>query len=413
MKNDKVKKRAERRIYFKNRDMDFYFMCILSTEGHEGCSYGEAFHTASRIKENDPVSWSNEWIKLGSKCKAIAENCLSKNNSVSARQAFLRAYTYLRWGGHGLSVSDPARARNYYEFVKCFRQGTHLLEEIIEPIEVPWKLRGEDTFIPGYFMTPDNTGKKRPTIIIINGGEMYPEDQYFWGGAAALQRGYNVLTLTYEGQPALPIKYPEWQPIGPNAVNDLPGGPYGFMVDYALSRSETDPEKLVGLGFSGGGYHIMHQASADKRLKALVISPPITDPLAMVEAEFPKSLQKVPSSILRLFMKIGFAVNPFTKVAFEGLLSIARVNDLPEFLEMMKETRPIDPADILCPCFCAVGEGDSSIENQQADDFIRKIYTKSSVKRIFKLSDGASSHCLVDNFPLFEQEAFDWLDHIV
>jgi hypothetical protein len=410
MASKTVLTRSSRRIFFKNKDMDFYLMCILANESRGGASYGEAMYAASHIKENNPHSWSEEWIRLGERAEKRAERSLSQGHTVSARNAYLRAYTYLRWGGHSLSVKNPLRAENYHRFVACFRKAAELMEIYIEPIRVAWELRGKDAFVPGYFMSPDNTGKKRPTVIAINGGEMYPEDQYFWAGAAAVERGYNYVSITYEGQPAPPILYPDWSPVGPDAVNDLPGGPFGFMVDYALSRLETDPERLVGIGFSGGGYHMMLQASVDSRLKAVVLDPPIFDPLAMVEEEFPKSLQKAPPAILKVLTSFAGAVNPFTKVALEGLLSIARVETLPEFLEMMNQTRPVNPQDVGCPSLCLVGEGDSSQEQSQFAEFFAQVSSVRKKELVFAHSEGASAHCQVDNFPLFEQIAFDWLD---
>jgi hypothetical protein len=136
-----------------------------------------------------------------------------------------------------------------------------------------------------------------------------------------------------KGSQLHPSSTPTGSPIGLDAVNDLPGSPFGFVVDYALGRPETDPRRLAGIGFSGGEYHVMLQASVDRRIKAVVLDPPIYDPLAMVEEEFPKSLQKTPPAILEALMAFGGAVDPFTKVALEGLLSIARVTTLPEFLE--------------------------------------------------------------------------------
>ena len=109
-----------------------------------------------------------------------------------------------------MRVGDPLRTENYHKFVSCFQKGASLLDTPIEPIQVPWKLRGDDVYLPGYFMRPDDRGAKRPTVIIMNGGEMYPEDQYFWGGAEALLRGYNVLSIAYDASMAVPILYPDW-----------------------------------------------------------------------------------------------------------------------------------------------------------------------------------------------------------
>jgi hypothetical protein len=409
----KMKQRSAYRLHFKNRDMDFYLMCILANELHGGASYGEVLRTAGKIRENDPVSWSKEWLNLGQRCEEQAKKALRDGHRTSARNAYLRAYTYFRWGEIGIPVKDPLRRENYIRFVSCFRAGTQLLDTPIEPIEVPWDFRGSASPLPGYFMRPDDSGAKRPTLIVFNGGEMFPEDQYFWAGAGALERGYNVLSLAYDGQQAPPILYPEWEAVNLEEVMKDPEGIHKYIVDYALSRSETDPERLCGIGFSGGGYHLAYQASLDQRIKSIVLAPPLYDPNAMTEEEFPNFLQKIPDRLLNRMTSVGLALNPFTKVAFEHLLSISRVKTMTEFIEMLRHVPPVDPKKVTCPALCLIGEGDSEQERKQSLEFYEKTAAEVKGMHFFTQDEGASAHCQVDNFARLEQIAFDWLDEVL
>jgi hypothetical protein len=408
---NQIATRSSYQIHFKNKDMDFYLMWALANESHEGASYGEAMYVASRIKENDPVSWVNEWLALGRRCEERADKALSMGHKVSARQAFLHAYTYYRIGIHGMRIYDTRRTETYHKFVSCFRKGTSLLETPVESIQVPWKLRGDDVYLPGYFMCPDDSGAKRPTVIIINGGEMYPEDQYFWGGAEALLRGYNVLTIAYDASMAVPILYPDW---GPLEVEEAmkPPGLHAHIVDYALSRPETDPEHLAGFGLSAGGYQIAHQASFDNRLKAVILAAPLYDIYAMLSDEIPEAMQNAPSFIMKALTAFATAVNPFTKVALESAMSLARVDNMHDWMNIAKLIPPVDPRSVTCPCLCLVGEGDAKQEIAQCHSFYEN--TGASIKdiRVFTREDGASAHCQVDNMSLLAQVAYDWLDHI-
>ncbi len=192
---DRIAKRSSYRFHFKNNDMDFYLMAATINISYGGASLGEIMYAANRIKENNPDSWANEWLALGKRCEERADEAVAKQNYSTAAMQYLHAYTYYRIGIIGISTSSELRDETYRRFVSCFHRAATYLEAHIEPIQVPW-IQGDDkSLMPGYFMSPDDTGKKRPTIIIvINGGEMYPEDQYFWGGASALQRGFNVVS---------------------------------------------------------------------------------------------------------------------------------------------------------------------------------------------------------------------------
>lgn len=408
---DAMAKRSAYQIHFKNKDMDFYLMCVLANEAHEGASYGEAMHTASRIKDNDPVSWVSEWLTLGRRCEEHANEALSKGHKISARQSFLHAYTYYRWGVHGMRRSDPRLTETYYKFVNCFQKGASLLNTPIEPIQIPWKLRGDNVNLPGYFMLPDSRKIKRPTVIIMNGGEMYPEDQYFWGGAEALHRGYNVLSVAYDSSMAAPILYPDWDPL---IIEDVmkPPGFHSHIVDYALGRKETDPKRLAGFGLSSGGYQIAHQASYDKRLKAVILAAPLYDIYAMLSDEIPKAMQNAPPLFMKALTSIATAVNPFTKVALESAMNLARVNNMRDWMDMAKRIPPVNPNLVTCPCLCLVGEGDADQEIKQCHTFYENVGTSIKAIRVFTQEDGASAHCQVDNMSLLAQVAYDWLDEI-
>jgi hypothetical protein len=66
MKSKKtVLRRSSRRIFFKNKDMDFYLMCIMANERREGASHGKAMLAASRIQNSDPKSWSQRISTAG------------------------------------------------------------------------------------------------------------------------------------------------------------------------------------------------------------------------------------------------------------------------------------------------------------------------------------------------------------
>ncbi len=408
---DRIAKRSSYRFYFKNKDMDFYLMFAILNITHCGSSIGEIMYAANRIKENNPESWANEWLSLARRSEERAEDALKRGYTITAAESYLHAFTYYRTGIIGISVHGKLRDEIYHKLVSCFQKGASSLDRHIEAIQVPW-IRGEDKIqMPGYFMSPDDSGIKRPTVIILNGGEMYPEDQYFWGGATALQRGFNVLSFAYEGSRAPPVLYPDLPALDPAKVMVEPGF-HKFMVDYALSRPEIDSQRLAAIGFSSGAYQAMHQASFDDRIKALVLAAPLYDIDALLTEEIPGALQNAPSFIFEALTKLAAKVNPFTRVSLEHATDASRVKSMRELMVLSKRIPPVDPKSISCPVLCLVGEGDSDEQIRQSHEFYEHVSSDIKDMRVFTQRDGASMHCQIDNLKLLEQVAFDWLHNV-
>lgn len=410
---DRIAKRSSYRFYFKNKDMDFYLMCATLNISHNGASIGELMYAAKRIKENNNKSWADEWLNLARICQERANEANKKGDLITASENYLHAYTYYRLGIIGISIKQSKELRDdiYYKFVSCFQKGTSNLNEHIESIKVPWNHNGNQYEMPGYFMSPDNSGIKRPTILIFNGGEMYPEDQYFWGGAEALRRGFNVITVAYEGQRAIPVLYPNLPTLDPLKEMIKPGF-HKFIIDYAINRPETDVNCLGVIGFSSGAYQAMHQASFDNRIKALILAAPLYDINALLTEEIPDVLQNAHPFILNTLLKIASKVNSFTRVSLEHAIDTSRVNSMKELIDLSKRIPPVDPKLISCPVLCLVGEGDSDEQIGQYKKFYNLVSSKIKDKRFFTREDGASSHCQIDNLNLLEQIAFDWLNRV-
>jgi alpha-beta hydrolase superfamily lysophospholipase len=87
----------------------------------------------------------------------------------------------------------------------------------------------------------------RPTVIYNNGFDSTQEDSYVAIGAAALRRGYNVLTFDGPGQGAAIrqqklVFRPDWEAVT------------SPVIDYANTRPEIDSKRLALFGYSLGAY---------------------------------------------------------------------------------------------------------------------------------------------------------------
>ena len=156
-----------------------------------------------------------------------------------------------------------------------------------EPVAIPF----EGTTLPGYFYQVDDSGAPRPTLIATGGYDSTVEELYFWNAAAALRRGYNCLCFDGPGQGAPLIKQqlymrPDWE----NVVRPV--------VDYALTRREVDPTRIVLTGLSWGGYLAPRAASGEHRLAACIADTGQYDLLAAIKRLFPlpqETLDRLPN----------------------------------------------------------------------------------------------------------------------
>jgi len=254
---------ARKPLYFKDPFADFAFLVTLSKQAFKGSEIGECYSAAAEIQEGDVPSWGAAWGTLAEKVEALARSTEAKGHRVSARQSYLRAVTYYRNVLWGFRASDPGYRATLEKSRKLFKRFAALSDPPIEFVEIPY----EGTFLPAYFLRPDASGKKRPTVII---GDNASEELYYWVGPPALERGYNALLVDLPG-------------VGLNSFNGLPFRfdtevPVKAVIDYLCTRGDVDPSRIVVYGGGeGGGYIVTRAAAHDHRVAACVADPLVFD----------------------------------------------------------------------------------------------------------------------------------------
>jgi len=168
MSKEKTGQRHKNKIYFKDQDLDLYLQAFpLNFQTYGGAAAGEAFYAASRINENDLESWVYEWGALAARLEAEGAMALEKGHRVSARESYLRAFTYYRTATLCLRVADARFRTTWRTMLSCYRRAAQLYDPPIEPVEIPY----EGSALPAYFVqTEDDGDTARPTVIVIGGG---------------------------------------------------------------------------------------------------------------------------------------------------------------------------------------------------------------------------------------------------
>ena len=212
--------------------------------------------------EGDEEGWTNEWRATAERIAERGEASLSLGDTVSAREAFLRASAYYR-SAEFYCRKDPLHDPRVLELSRLSKrylvQGSKLLDGPFSEVLIPFA----DTDLPGYLYLVDNSGQPRPTVIYTNGFDSTAEEGYFVIGAAALRRGYNFLAYDGPGQGWMirerNVPYrPDWENV------------LGPVVDFALTTPEIDDSKIVHFGYSLGGYLVARYAAHDHRSAAIV-----------------------------------------------------------------------------------------------------------------------------------------------
>jgi pimeloyl-ACP methyl ester carboxylesterase len=392
---------------FGSTMFDAYFTRVMGRGNYGGSAVGECYETASRIVDGDFQSFTDAWEVTAKRVEAIGRDCLKKGHKVSARDAFLRATTY--WGATTVyaSPTDPRQRSSYEKERACFREAAKLFDPQIESVNIPYE---NGRTLPGYFIPGGPRGEKRPTVLVLGGGDSALEELYGVVPVGAQRRGYNVLMFEIPGQKAMFFDYPDLFFRHDTEV------PIGYVVDYVLSHPEVDPGKIALIGASFGGYFAPRAAAFEKRLAAVIALPLFYD----IQASFIELLGLDPTKPYprdlesRLDMSQSF-VKALTQSDLRMRSGYAN-KTIAEFLDGMREfTLAGHEKDITCPLLIIAGESEFNPAKMEKEKIQwKKVmnHPKSQVK-IGTTSEGGEGHSMVNNLLLKNQIEFDWLDDVL
>jgi hypothetical protein len=204
------------KIVFDDPTFSSLLLRTIAETYYKGADISECLSTAYRIKEGDFEGWYKEWLKTAKRVHRIADDCISKGHTISAREAYLRASNYYRTAEFLLVEPEDPRIQTTIDLSKdCFSKAVSTFPIKVESIEIPY----EETTLPGYFYHTkkenindkntqscnDNNNKQEnkeeksnhnkviayPTLIAHGGFDSTLEELYSFAAAAALERGYN------------------------------------------------------------------------------------------------------------------------------------------------------------------------------------------------------------------------------
>ena len=381
----------------------FNFVRTLMLAGTGGAEINECLVTAERIRRNDDESWIREWARLAESVNRVADQAGRSGQTVTARQAYLRASNYYRAAMFSLPHTD-ARLDSYLSSSReCFHRAAKLFSPQIEVVDIPFG----DARLPGYFLSAGPA--KHPTLLVLNGGDSTNEEMVHWLGFAAVARGWNCMTFEGPGQwsalqlnPGLLMR-PDYEV------------PVKAVVDYLARRNDVDPGKIALYGPSLGSLLAARTAAFEQRLCACICDGLVVDMYEAWHAVWPRVLQNAPPRIFNIVFTVLEKMSPQLRGLtnrFRWMLGVSKPH------EIVEAWRPFNIKDlapgIRCPLLVLYGEAELSQSNQRvalsALRFIKDLSCSVTV-RMFGFDEGwAASHCQIGALAPMQALVFDWLD---
>ncbi|WP_331769138.1 hypothetical protein OG948_35585 (plasmid) [Embleya sp. NBC_00888] len=234
----------------------------------------------------------------------------------------------------------------------------------------------------------------------------YRSTSYFFTGAAAVQRGYNAFIVELPGQRGAYYSDPELT-FRPDLDVQI-----GYVVDYALSRADVDPERLSLTGYSMGGPFVPRAVAHEKRIKAAVTStltpsfrPAILSLIGLGEHEFYADIDNLDSRV--------DMTSPMARLLLGDVRERFGMLDRPlkDYIDYLGESDIWGLEDqITCPLLNVGGAGEGSLASD-GQKFYERL-SRQKEERFIEESEGGEAHCAVNSRTLGNQIEFDFLDKV-
>jgi len=402
-------------LVFTDREFAFELQRTLGAAYAGEADIGECLATASRIKEGDFESWYSEWRKTADTFRTAGDESLAAGHRVTAMEAYYRAETYYRTAEfflHG-NPADPRIVETWGKSRDSFRDALLLDVVPYEIVAIPY----ENTTLPGYFYKVDDSGKSRPLLIVQTGFDGCQEELHPYA-MEGIKRGYNVLTFEGPGQgEVIRIQHIPFRHDWENVI--------GPVVDYAVSRSDVDEDRIALWGISLGGYLAPRGAAYEPRITALIADAGTYDvgqtllqnlqngggaAANLTEGELQEWLQTDPVEFNDA-LRDAMARDTGTRWLNENGMFVFNVSSPAQFWAKWMDFSLIGIAEkIRCPTLVGAGAADHfDPDGVQA----KALYDHLTCERelmVFSDDYGAGSHCQLGAFAQSFAARFDWLD---
>jgi dienelactone hydrolase len=216
---------------------------------------------ARRVKFFNLESWHKEWIEVAKKNEELAAGFEQERRKQTAHEFYLRAADFYRRALVYMPDTDERMLPTYQKLEENFNRAWTIVTPPFERVEIPY----EGLKLPGLFWPGrGKPGIKLPVVYNYGGADgilLRGED----GGAGQyIRRGMSFIDVDGPGHGGTLRYHKLYAPPDSERVAKA-------VVDYLVTRSDVDAERIGLHGSSMGGYSGPRSATVEKRIKAVAV----------------------------------------------------------------------------------------------------------------------------------------------
>ena len=258
------------------------------------------------------------------------------------------------------------RMEMYWKARELFERVNSMEEAQVEKVTL--EIAGET--VEGYEYFPQ--GKKRVPVAVMTNGLEGTVQEFCIPLRQYIDTGMGTFVME------MPGSYAYKKPMS-GASEEI----YRAVLDYVAAHPRVDPDNIMFLGFSFGGYWAARMAAVDKRISRVVVSGAPLD-----KAFSARGSLGMPEIITSVIMKITGANSPPEILPKLQELSFSK-NDLYSKIE--------------CPMLVINGDNDTLVGTE--DSVILASKVPSAVLKLYAGDD----HCAMGHYDLWLDFTLNWL----
>lgn len=215
---------------------------------------------ARRLKPYNPESYYAEHQRMAERNETLAQKFEKEGLKVTASEFYLRAAGFWRGTVNFMNDMDPRMLPAYRKLEETYNKAYTLVPPPWQAVQIPY----EGKMLDGHFYaarTPQ--GQKGPVVFNYLGADAFLLGAATDNGAAPYRaRGISYLVVDGPGHGgSLRLKDLHMPPDTERYTK--------VVVDYLVSRTDVDPNRIGMVGQSMGGYSAPRSCTAEKRVKAV------------------------------------------------------------------------------------------------------------------------------------------------
>jgi alpha-beta hydrolase superfamily lysophospholipase len=385
--------------YFTDQTYNFETLRVLNDTAVAGGDPNEVAQAVTGLEAGDAQGWYAHWNAAGDRAMALAGRT---GDAISKGNALLRAHNYYRAAEFFLAPNDAQRPSLWKKNTAAFYKGLDVLGVKYERITVPY---GKYHLNAVYYPGPAGADGK-PLLMVVGGYDSTMEELYFSPVAAALKRGYSVLTYEGPGQGSVLREQgltftPQWEK------------PNGAVLDTFLAKHVTSG-KIVLIGESMGGYLASRAAVFDPRITGVVAYDVFFDAEAIATRHVPPFVfwlrQHGYTGVLGFLARHG-SNDPGAQWSVQNGMWVFGAKGPFEVLDAFKPYTLAPVASrIKADVLILAGADDHFVPQDQVPAFQESLTGARSVTTVvFDRASGGSEHCQIGAPSLWQATLFDWL----